>query len=283
MGLLATIKTALGLDRVVKPSEAGELQLGPGARTLVDQLPEGRALHVATMPAADGDGFVVRAWEGTADVPRADLDGPAPKVVLTPEDRERLAGLVLEVDGDTWSVLATLHVQPRETPNPDSRLYETSRVLAEGRPAAFQRGDEAPALAHRLLVLEGVVHVLFRENTVTVQRTPDFPWFALDKGIENALRRHFERCGGPIRVEDLPDGDDPLYTDVQRVLDETVLPRIHRDGGDLKLIDVKAGVVRVELQGACHSCPAAMLTLKAGVERNLKEALPGRIVAVEAV
>lgn len=52
-------------------------------------------------------------------------------------------------------------------------------------------------------------------------------------------------------------------------------PAIQSDGGDLELVDVDAnGVVQVRLHGACIGCPSAAMTLKFGVERNLKQHVP---------
>lgn len=63
--------------------------------------------------------------------------------------------------------------------------------------------------------------------------------------------------------------------DVQAVLD-LIRPSLQADGGDVKLIDVlEEGVVIVELQGACKGCPMSQLTLANGVERILKERVPG--------
>lgn len=55
----------------------------------------------------------------------------------------------------------------------------------------------------------------------------------------------------------------------------TMRPAVQMDGGDLALVDVdyRAGVVEVELQGACGSCAISSTTLKGGVERLLKERL----------
>ena len=55
-----------------------------------------------------------------------------------------------------------------------------------------------------------------------------------------------------------------------------VRPVIQQDGGDLVLlsVDVDAGVVELQLQGACSSCAISASTLQAGVERILKERLP---------
>ena len=62
-----------------------------------------------------------------------------------------------------------------------------------------------------------------------------------------------------------------------------VRPALQADGGDVELVDVdEAGVVRVKLTGACGSCPMSTMTLKMGVERVLKEQVPG-VTSVEQV
>ena len=61
---------------------------------------------------------------------------------------------------------------------------------------------------------------------------------------------------------------------VQEVLDK-VRPSLQADGGDCELINVREdGVVEVRLQGACGSCQMSTLTLKAGIERVMKEEIP---------
>lgn len=61
---------------------------------------------------------------------------------------------------------------------------------------------------------------------------------------------------------------------VQEVLNK-VRPALQADGGDCELIKVREdGVIEVRLQGACGNCPMATLTLKAGIERVLKEEIP---------
>jgi len=52
-------------------------------------------------------------------------------------------------------------------------------------------------------------------------------------------------------------------------------PMIQGDGGDLELVDVTAdGVVQVRLHGACVGCPGAQMTLRMGVERNIRAVVP---------
>jgi Fe-S cluster biogenesis protein NfuA len=63
---------------------------------------------------------------------------------------------------------------------------------------------------------------------------------------------------------------------------ENIRGFLQQDGGDVELVDVKDGVVKVKLTGACGCCPMASMTLKNGVERALKEAVP-EVIRVEAV
>ncbi len=71
-------------------------------------------------------------------------------------------------------------------------------------------------------------------------------------------------------------------TDVAAVL-ELIRPSLQADGGDVELIDVDAdGVVTVELTGACKGCPMSQMTLAHGVERILKERVPGVTKVVPA-
>ncbi len=54
-----------------------------------------------------------------------------------------------------------------------------------------------------------------------------------------------------------------------------IRPSLQADGGDVELVDISPdGIVKVKLTGACGSCPFAMMTLKAGIERVLKKEIP---------
>jgi Fe-S cluster biogenesis protein NfuA len=69
---------------------------------------------------------------------------------------------------------------------------------------------------------------------------------------------------------------------VQAVIDE-IRPSLQADGGDIELVNVTPeGMVQVRLQGACHGCPGAAMTLKMGVERLLKKRIP-EVLGVENI
>lgn len=71
-------------------------------------------------------------------------------------------------------------------------------------------------------------------------------------------------------------------TKINEVIDR-VRPFLQRDGGDVQLVDITDdNIVKVKLMGACGSCPMSIMTLKGGIEAELKKSVP-EVKAVEAV
>ncbi len=61
-----------------------------------------------------------------------------------------------------------------------------------------------------------------------------------------------------------------------------IRPMLERDGGSVELVDVQGTVVKVRLTGACHGCPMSQMTLKAGIERVVKQEVP-EVTEVQSV
>lgn len=61
-----------------------------------------------------------------------------------------------------------------------------------------------------------------------------------------------------------------------------IRPFLQRDGGDIELVDVSNGIVKVRLTGACKGCPMSQMTLKQGVEKAIMREVPG-VTEVQAV
>jgi Fe-S cluster biogenesis protein NfuA len=68
---------------------------------------------------------------------------------------------------------------------------------------------------------------------------------------------------------------------VEAVINE-IRPLLQGDGGDIELVGIEGGVVKVRLRGACAGCPGAQMTLKMAVERRMKARVP-EIERVESV
>ncbi len=68
---------------------------------------------------------------------------------------------------------------------------------------------------------------------------------------------------------------------VEKALNE-LRPNLQADGGDIELLGVDKGVVKVKMKGACAGCPMSTMTLRLGVENFIKKKIP-EIVKIEAV
>lgn len=64
-----------------------------------------------------------------------------------------------------------------------------------------------------------------------------------------------------------------MQDEVEMVLD-TIRPSLMADGGNVELVDIDDGVVKLRLVGSCSSCSSSTMTLKMGIERALKKAIP---------
>jgi len=75
---------------------------------------------------------------------------------------------------------------------------------------------------------------------------------------------------------------EPIDTEILREALEYIRPALQADGGDVVLLGTEGGTVNLELVGACAGCPLSMMTLTAGIERILRDRVPGveEVVAV---
>jgi len=74
---------------------------------------------------------------------------------------------------------------------------------------------------------------------------------------------------------------DEMKEEVESVL-ETLRPQLMQDGGNVELVDIEDGIVRLRLVGSCSSCSSSLMTLKMGIERALKKAIP-MVRCIEAI
>lgn len=65
---------------------------------------------------------------------------------------------------------------------------------------------------------------------------------------------------------------------INAVMEAAIRPALQRDGGDIEVVAVEDKLVRVRLTGMCGHCPHAMMTIKGGIERFLREKIDEEIV-----
>ena len=79
------------------------------------------------------------------------------------------------------------------------------------------------------------------------------------------------------------DPNSEIDMDVLNDTIEYIRPAVQADGGDIKLASVNDGVVNIEMLGACQGCPLSIATLKSGIERILKDKVPGVVEVIDQV
>jgi Fe-S cluster biogenesis protein NfuA len=179
------------------------------------------------------------------------------------------------------------------TPNPDAMKFMPHVELNGGAPRSFERsGFEArrSALAARLFEIPAVSRVHVAGDFVTVIRSSGGErWETLRIHVIAAIADHLQ-SGEPAIGDDaagpLPgDAADWIEAEIRRLLDLYVRPGVARDGGDIlfERFDAADGVLRITMHGACGGCPSSRRTLKAGVERMIRQHLPQVVRVEEAV
>lgn len=65
-----------------------------------------------------------------------------------------------------------------------------------------------------------------------------------------------------------------MISKIQEIIENQIRPALQSDGGDIELVDVEDGIVKVRLVGACSHCPSSAMTLYEGVEKMLMDKIP---------
>jgi Fe-S cluster biogenesis protein NfuA len=99
--------------------------------------------------------------------------------------------------------------------------------------------------------------------------------------LTNTTKWHILKPERTIKINPKINKEKKMKEQVQSALNE-IRPSLQADGGDVELVDVEDGIVKVRLTGACGGCPMSQMTLKQGIEAYVKKKIP-QIVSVESV
>ena len=147
----------------------------------------------------------------------------------------------------------------------DKSFYFGSQESAEGSP-----------LAERLFQIPTVISALIAHNRITVHKHGSDEWMPVARQVGAAIRAHLA-TGLPAVSEDLQKRlptADVIRARVQQVLDERINPAVASHGGRVGLIDVRGNSVFIQMGGGCQGCGMADVTLKQGIEVEIRAAVP---------
>ena len=148
---------------------------------------------------------------------------------------------------------------------PDGSIYFGAQAQAAGSP-----------LAERILAIDTVESVLVQDSVVTVSAATGGDWMPVAKQVGTVIRAVFasdETLIAEDALRALPDTEE-IKKKIQSVLDGEINPAVAAHGGWVELIDVKKNEVFIKMGGGCQGCGMADVTLKQGVEKSIRQAVP---------
>jgi NFU1 iron-sulfur cluster scaffold homolog, mitochondrial len=147
--------------------------------------------------------------------------------------------------------------------------FTVDREIEKGK-SSFLTQDEAKKnqLADKLFKLGTINKVELDNNIVTIRKHGEEDWRVVGKRVGALIRSYLQ----PPAEGKLP--TDEVKQKVQEVLDIQVNPGVASHGGFVQLINIEDDIVYLKMGGGCQGCGAADMTLKMGIERMIRDAVP---------
>jgi NFU1 iron-sulfur cluster scaffold homolog, mitochondrial len=176
-------------------------------------------------------------------------------------------------------------IYTESTPNPAAMKFVADRMLLIEGSVEYMNAEEAKncPLAMQLFSFDGVTSVFIAANFITVNKKPQMDWYDLMPILREFIKSFIE-SGESIFIG--PTGQkadekieqtvtsNKIESKIIEMLDEYIKPAVEGDGGAIHFKSFEAGKVTLILKGACSGCPSSTVTLKAGIERLLKQFIP---------
>ena len=176
---------------------------------------------------------------------------------------------------------ASLRVRAETSPaDPNIMRFVLERDVQAGAQATFSDADAAQGapLAETLFAIAGVKMVDVSGAVVAVLKTADSNWSTLKRLIADAIRSSVAQSTAPLgslaKAVEQVRTDAEIRLAVQEVLDRQANPAIARHGGNVSVIDVRDGVISILMSGGCQGCASSAATLRGGVEKMIRAAVP---------
>ncbi len=168
------------------------------------------------------------------------------------------------------------------TPDPNVCRFVVSKpVFEDDWTFQFRSPADAPGseLLEALFAIEGVADVKIHQDVFTITKNSSEPWPKLAGRLIPVLKTHLGRGASVLdraRREALKNAPLPPETPelIVRILEQNINPALASHGGWVKLVRVEGQDVHVEMGGGCQGCASSRATMKFGIERAIRDAVP---------
>ena len=174
-----------------------------------------------------------------------------------------------------------MFIQTEDTPNPDTLKFMPGDIVLKNGSIDFPNDESSTnsPLVKRLFEIDGVSRVFLSSDFISVTKEPNLEWNTLKPSILTGIMEHYS-SGLPAvnideeSIENNIDEDTETVKQIKDLLETRVRPAVAMDGGDISFCSFEAGVVTLQMKGACAGCPSSTATLKMGIENMLKHYIP---------
>ena len=180
-----------------------------------------------------------------------------------------------------------MFIQTQTTPNPDSLKFLPGKAVSNSGSYEIKKKDRTNNnLIRNVLSISGVKSVFLGDDFISVNKEQNINWEDI-KHIVISLINEFYSDGKDVILDKISKKEEnknfkEIEKQIIKILETKIKPAVARDGGDIKFMGFKDGVVTVQLQGSCSGCPSSTITLKQGVQNLLTHYIPD-VKHVEAI
>tara|TARA_Y100000591_G_C21714208_1_gene635209 strand:+ start:13 stop:558 length:546 start_codon:yes stop_codon:yes gene_type:complete len=180
-----------------------------------------------------------------------------------------------------------MFVQTQKTPNPNSlKFIPGKKVSAIGSIEYSNKNDTGNILLRNILSIDGVESIFLGEDFISINKKDSTSWEDIKHIAISQINEFYSEGNELVLEEQVEDNKNSNLKEIERniisILEKKIKPAVARDGGDIRFVDFKNGVVRVQLRGSCSGCPSSLITLKQGVQNLLTHYIPD-VKQVEAI
>ncbi|MFQ5503560.1 MAG: NifU family protein [Planctomycetota bacterium] len=181
--------------------------------------------------------------------------------------------------------MRVLRVEP--TPNPNAIKFIVDRQFADGREFKQKSDAGGDGLARKLFEIQGIDTLFFNADYITVSMKDDADWHAVHDSVSGTILAHEPegQADGRTALGGLVSGaadDQELMGKIQSILEQRVMPALAADGGGMQLLGLDSKVLSIRYQGACGSCPSAMMGTLRAIEDLLRHEVDQELRVVPA-
>ena len=222
--------------------------------------------------------IVQRPAEPEAPVRSTEPRGPAEG----PKTRKVIEAPMLVDGGAEQAIGDTGEIRIKAQPSADGQAcsFMTNRMLCRGFSWWFDGASAAEdcPLAATIFALPNIDSILLDGSSLAINLRTDarVQWASFAAEVGTLVRAHLEAGKAVVAkhvIDAIPD-EATVRSDIQRVIDDEVNPGIAAHSGVITLDSVQGNSVRITMGGGCQGCSAADVTLKAGIHRAFRDAVP---------